>query len=358
MQSTNNVKEIPKSSVTALSVALAFLRALETGHLYLFSDMELALVKHFYFKGKQSFPFYDNKLNKVLVETISASPYSLQQWLLQKMVITGYDHLILLRKLMVKNKIDEAVNNGLKQLVFIGGGYDIRSLLASMDYPDLQVFELDRGQTRDGKINGLRTIPAESIPKTISIKEMELGGVQVNSNLRYISCDLSEDDLIETLNRYGFDSDLQTLVVCEGLTMYLDQNENEKLLVSLANLINDKSQLLLSYIAKVEYTAVVSASLNSSKELYRFSITKDDVILFLARNGFSPTGRFVAADNLDRIGEHEKAEYFKKAEYKLEEYYLLEKKSGVNLVNSVEEIPAIEFHIPPRPESTSSCTIS
>jgi len=352
-------KEIAASSVTALSVSLAFLRALDTDSLYLFTPQELMLVKHFFQIGRQSFPFYNNKFNKFLMESIPRTPYSFQSWLFGKIVMPGYDHLILLRKLMIKNKIEEGIKNGLKQIVFVGGGYDIRAFIASLTYSEVQFYELDRGQTRDSKLKGLRTLPKDIFPDVIINFDQE-ECVTVNKNLKYISCDLSVDDLAEVLRNNGFDNDQQTLVICEGLTMYLDQTENEKLLTSISSLIKNDGQLILSYIAKLEYTALVSASLSQSKELYRFSLPTDQIPSFVFNNGLDPVGRYVPASELEKIEQFETANYFKTADFKMEEYYLLENKTEVSSVRTLESIPRIQFEIPPKPkmENTASrCTI-
>ena len=103
MQSTRTpqeeVKDV-KASVTALSVAMAFSRGLATQYQYLFSEAELELTTHLWQTGRQSLGWF----NWMLSETISRTYYPLQQSFFNFLIAPGYDEVIMLRKLMIKNK--------------------------------------------------------------------------------------------------------------------------------------------------------------------------------------------------------------------------------------------------------------
>ncbi|KTD20990.1 O-Methyltransferase involved in polyketide biosynthesis [Legionella lansingensis] len=306
-----------KPSVTALSVAMAFARSLDTGHVYLFSKQELALIKHFVNIGKQSLYGF----NWVLSESLSHMPYSIQQSFFNAVVVPGYDQLIMLRKLMIKNKIESAIEAGVEQIIFLGGGYDIRALVTALIHPDIRVYELDRGPTREHKIKGLKTMPQEISLEEGSITELSDGTISVGNNLKYIECDLGKNDLLNTLEVHGFEKEKKTLVIGEGLTMYLSQEENRALLTSLAKILKDNDEVLLSFMSEIASSKIAEASLKRSKETYRFSLAPQNVIAFVEESGFCVDRKFVAASMLDEVGDLSAADYHKKNKNRPKEYY-------------------------------------
>src|SRR3990167_8959885 len=124
-----------QASITAISVNYALVRALDTGYDYLFTNQERELARHFFFTSKRLFPL---GINWVLLTGVSALPYSLQQSFFNNTIANGYDNIIMLRKMMVKNVIEKAIANGKKQIIILGGGYDTRAFIASHQHPDVQ----------------------------------------------------------------------------------------------------------------------------------------------------------------------------------------------------------------------------
>ncbi|STX81596.1 O-Methyltransferase involved in polyketide biosynthesis [Legionella busanensis] len=350
-----------KPSVTALSVAMAFSRSLDTGYIYLFSKQELALTQHFVNVGKQS--LYG--LNWALSESLFRMPYFLQQSFFNTVVVPGYDHIIMLRKLMIKDKIERAIKSGIEQIIFLGGGYDIRALVTALAHPDISIYELDRGPTRVHKIKGLKTIPKEVCLENVSLTEQTDGTILLGDNLRYIECDLGENNLLDTLKSHGFNQNRRTLVIAEGLTMYLSEEENKKLLESMAKILKENDELLLSFgSATASSSKIAEASLQRSKETYRFSLAPQNVIAFVEKSGFAVNGKFVAASMLEKIGDLSAATYHKKNASGRKEYYYLLQKSSLELDErrSIEAVADIKVDIPNKPEvevtdSPSGCMI-
>jgi len=118
-------EEEVKSSVTALSVARGFARAVLTEYGHLFNVHEAELVNHLTEVGIKSI----NGINWVLGKIIQSMPYSMQQSFFNYAVCPGYDNVIMLRKLMIRQKIEQVIKSGKKQFVILGGGYDISGLV-------------------------------------------------------------------------------------------------------------------------------------------------------------------------------------------------------------------------------------
>jgi hypothetical protein len=172
-------RETNKASITALSVGSAFQRALNK-YSYLFSEHEEKLMGYICEYAVKPIPCFS--MNGFFARSLSASPYSLQTFFFNHAVWPYYEEYILLIKLIVKNKINEAILNGAKQIVFLGGGYDIRAFICSQEYPELRFYELDRGITRETKLTALENIPYAEIglknPKIESSKFL----TKVNNN--------------------------------------------------------------------------------------------------------------------------------------------------------------------------------
>jgi len=352
-QTTNDVKP----SMTALSVAMAFMRSLDTEYEYLFTKQELELIKHICYVGKQSLV----GMNWALGEGISALPYSMQQSFFNFVVLPGYDQIIMLRKLMVKNKIENAIKNGTKQIVFLGGGYDIRAFIISLTYPEVSIYELDRGPTRESKLKGLKTIPKTMGFDGINIQELSTSSVIVNKNLYYIACDLSKDSLSEKLYEHGFSKENKTLIIAEGLTMYLSKDENQNLLLSLSKILDDESELLLSYGSEIPHSKIAETSLKSSNEFYRFSLHPQKVISFVEGCGFSINAKFDVTTMLEKIGDSSASIYQKNDQNRPKEwYYSLQKLPSLKDNMTIDDIPSIDLEIPNKPvkeKSRSYCSL-
>ncbi len=157
----------------------------------------------------------------------------------------------MLRKLMIIQQIDTAIKNGITQIVFIGGGFDIRSFITALMHPDITIYELDRGPTRQSKLNGLTSIPQEIGFDQFVISEPSDELTIINKNLYYIEGDLNKHHLSEILKRHGYNEKNKTLMIAEGLTTYLEQNENQQLLFSISHLMNEGDQLLISLSRQV-----------------------------------------------------------------------------------------------------------
>lgn len=345
VQNTSKVEP----SVTAVSVAMAYMRALDTQYGYLTTPQELNLVKHLVNIAQQSLSGF----NYALCTGVSYLPYSMQQSFFKYVVFSYYDEIIMLRKLMIKEKIQQAINsNGLEQIVFLGGGYDVRSTMTALSHPDVHVFELDRGPTRENKLKALKSIPAEINLGAITLNELPDGTLQMNHNLHLIACDLSTDNLLEKLQSNGYDAAKKTLVIAEGLTPYLSEAANQQLLTSLASLLKEETdELLLSYVSNKSCTTIANASLQSSKETYQFSLPIPDALRFANRLGYNVAAHFEASMQLPQLGLATIQPPMR------EHYYALRKATVVN-EKTINEIPRINLTLPPTAiRQAPTCTI-
>lgn len=328
-RSTPSPQEL-KSSVTAICVAAGFARAVLTGFDHLFHVKEAHLTNHLCNVGRQSLRGF----NWALSEGLSMLPYSWQSSFFSKAAVPSYDHVVMMRKLMIKQKIERAIHEGVQQIIFLGGGYDVRGLMTAVAHKNVHVFELDRGPTRESKMKGLDTLPASFGFEFVDV-----------FNMHYIDCDLGKDNLQKVLASNGYSEDAPTLVIVEGVTMYLTEEANRQLLINLQKLLNKNSEVLLSYGSGAYYTALQKSVQSSSNELYQFSLPVDQVIKFVREFGFDVSAKFCAMDALHLINDENADYYVKRPQLARETYFSLTKNQATNY-ETIDQVPNIDVILP------------
>jgi methyltransferase (TIGR00027 family) len=299
MNSTSKTVSSASPSMTALLVMIGHRIALEKCYRDLFDEDELALVNHMINTAISAESGY---LKWSLEKSFVSLPYFAQQGFLNRGITPGFDAHKTARKLMIKNKIEDDINNNnVEQVVFLSGGYDPRSYMLSKKYPNAQFFELDRGDTRKIKIDALM-----QLPKVVNTDSLEINYapdiVNINHNLHLIDCDFLLDDLQEKLRLGGYDSDKKTLFIAEGLTMYLSAEDNKKLLGKLFMSLRDGEEVLLSFRAMMHNPLAITDKMHeSSKETFQFALPPEGVAGFVKDTGFELSAKMLAAELLDWV---------------------------------------------------------
>jgi methyltransferase (TIGR00027 family) len=107
-----------------------------------------------------------------------------------------------------------AIAGGVRQIVVCGAGLDDRAL--RFRTPGVQFFEVDHPVTQADKAMRLRVLGAEQPGLTLA------------------ACDLQVDSVADALAAHGHLSDEDSLFLCEGLLVYLDEQACSRLLADLA----------------------------------------------------------------------------------------------------------------------------
>lgn len=133
--------------------------------------------------------------------------------------------------------IDELFVQALKakvdQIVILGAGFDTRAYRFDDINTGSRIFEVDIATTQADKI-----------------KVLEVSQISMPKNLRFVSVNFKIDSLQLALAKAGFISGLKTLVIWEGVTMYLDQSSFEKTISDLRDICADQSELYFDYFYK------------------------------------------------------------------------------------------------------------
>jgi methyltransferase (TIGR00027 family) len=139
-----------------------------------------------------------------------------------------------LRKRFIEEAVLASVTAGVTQVVVVGAGFDMLSWRLHKTFPETTFIEIDH-------------------PATSTIKGRAIG--KTADNYHVVAVDLGEDDIETVLTDFTpFDSQQQTLYVCEGVLMYLDEVAVRKLFASINNLTGVGSRFVFSVAAPMMST--------------------------------------------------------------------------------------------------------
>ncbi len=186
-----------------------------------------------------------------------------------------YLHQVL-RKRCIESLTRAVVAEGINQIVIIGAGYDTLSLRLSAEQPQLSVIELDH--------------PATQAVKRKAIEHFDLD----RGNSLFVPVDLSKQTLESVLAACPeIRLDQPTLLIAEGLTMYLSESRVREMLLCIANQ-HPGSRFIFTYMEEQspghfnfqhEHLAT-SLWLAFQHEQFTWGIKRSDLPGFLAQSGF------------------------------------------------------------------------
>jgi methyltransferase (TIGR00027 family) len=137
----------------------------------------------------------------------------------------------------------DAVANGLGQVVLVAAGMDTRAFRLALP-AEVIVFELD-------------------LPELLAQKQAILEQEHAEPRCRrvVVAADLAEDDWPQAVTAGGFDRAARTVFIIEGLSWYLTEQENARLLDELASLAAPGSRLGIDIISRDHLESPASAPL-------------------------------------------------------------------------------------------------
>lgn len=348
-------------SMTAFNIFMATWRSSKK-YPHLFTPLEKQLLDTFSPIIKQGFPL--NGPNGYRLNGMYYAPRQVTAAFMSNYLIPYYDDMVLIRKLMIKQWLHDKIDEGVEQVVVVGDGFDIRSLVVGLTNPAVTVFALDRSATRHYKTLAIQG--SHSHFNASSLLETSAQKLVINGNIYYLDFDANQQTLADCLTQNTFDQNRKTAVLLEGFGMYVTREVMQSLLTSLNDLVPTPGHLkvLVSMMSKIRHTPLGENSLKNSKELYQSSLRPSEAIDFFKSFG-DITGKFTACSHLENLGNeagqefiHEDAQKPDDQSMPHEHYYELTNTSDVNLINTIENVPelALPEHLAPKPTS-SWCTV-
>ncbi len=181
------------------------------------------------------------------------------------------------RTCWIDDQLRAALRDGICQVVILGVGYDCRAYrIAGIERT--RVFEIDHPSTLDVKVKHLKHL-LSVIPAYVT----------------FVGVDFDRQDFAAVLRTSGFDRNIATFFIWEGVIHYLSAGAVDLTLRSIASLSAPGSRLVFTYIHRglldgsVHFGDLrrIPSTLTKSGETWTFGFHPDELAQYLAERGFS-----------------------------------------------------------------------
>ncbi len=177
----------------------------------------------------------------------------------------------------IDDYLERCLEDGTKQVVILGAGLDARAYRFPAFKEQAKAFEVDHPATQAAKIAQARKVFKE-----------------VPGHVTYVPIDFNEESL-DKLSDYGYQGDLKTLIIWEGVTMYLQPEAVDATLAWVKSNSAPGSSIIFDYIYLSAYTEEhPRAEIQISRWTHRltgepltFGIEKGQITDFMTWRGFT-----------------------------------------------------------------------
>lgn len=252
--------------------------------------------------------FMEHARDTPLKRFISWLSPSLMIRVMNTVFIPGMTEHFLFRKRWVEERVNSAIAGGVRQVIVLGGGFDTLALRMAEQHPNLVFFEIDLLTTQ--------------IAKTRVLKEINY---PIPANCVFRAVDLSQDGLATTLHSdQRFQADASTLIVLEGVLMYLSEEEVAALFSSIKTLLTGALTTVFGAIAAPDEEGglmlrLTNGLLKRSSEGTKWYCPMPAMPEFMSRLGYAIT-EHISYKNLQRL--YRKEDEISQAPEEDENYYV------------------------------------
>lgn len=195
----------------------------------------------------------------------------------ERAVIPGVRLHYAVRKRYLEDVARRAFREGVAQMVVLGAGLDPLALRLHREHPEALFVEYDH-------------------PATQRVKRRALQGTETGPRFRLVELDLARAglaDVVPALPEWRPEAD--TLMIAEGLTMYLQAAEVDALFAFLRDHAGPGSRFAFTFMepqgnGQIDFpgsTPLVRPWLRTVGEPFTWGVRREDVPQFLAARGFS-----------------------------------------------------------------------
>jgi len=180
------------------------------------------------------------------------------------------------RKAFCERQVRDGICSEATQVVVLGAGYDTLCWRLAPEFPDVSFFEIDHPGTASYKAKGIEVLGARE-------------------NLFLIAEDLGEKKLVDVLGSHKqWDIHAQTVIIAEGLIMYLPDEAVRGLFSQCASIAGKGSRIAFSYIPSGDenrpyvgrWTGLMLWLQKVVGEPWLWSIGPEDLGAFLQKHGW------------------------------------------------------------------------
>lgn len=180
------------------------------------------------------------------------------------------------RKAFCTHQIKKGIHEGAIQVLNLGAGYDTTGWCLALEFPDVEFFEIDH-------------------PSTAQLKKRGVEKMGVRDNLHLIAADLTKQKIVEILTaQKAWKKSGQTVVLAEGLLMYLPDTAVRDLFTQCTAMTGANSRIVFTYVSTRAdgrpdagpLTMLILWTLKLTGEPWLWSIQPEQLNPFLGRLGW------------------------------------------------------------------------
>lgn len=182
----------------------------------------------------------------------------------------GVRNFALGRTRCIDDYLRQCIEDGIKQLVILGAGYDSRAYRIDELKGSVNVFEVDHPDSQKIKIEKIRKI-CGSLP----------------NHIIYVPIDFEKEKLGEKLLESGYDKNLKTLFIWEGVTYYITAEAVDETLTFVFNNSGQDSSIIFDYMfsSVVDGTSTLEEAITFQRRARRQYSRRGEPILFGIKEG-------------------------------------------------------------------------
>jgi len=187
------------------------------------------------------------------------------------------------RKAFCEHQVRDSISSGATQVLVLGAGYDTLCWRLAPEFPGVRFFEIDH-------------------PATSSLKQKGIEELGTSENLHLVAEDLGEKELSDVLTTNAdWDVTTQTVILAEGLIMYLPAEAVQSLFRQCAASVGQGSRIAFSYIPSSEdgrpdvgrWTGLILWLQKLAGEPLLWSIRPEELSSFVQQYGWKETPELI-----------------------------------------------------------------
>ncbi|MFA9412616.1 MAG: class I SAM-dependent methyltransferase [Deltaproteobacteria bacterium] len=176
----------------------------------------------------------------------------------------GFGH----RKMFMNQQVEAAIEQGARQVLVLGAGFDTLCLRLAPKYPEVRFVEIDHPSTSVAKARGIEKVGQPE-------------------NMIQIAADLGERSLPKVLSEDGhWDASQRSVVVAEGLFQYLTDEEVRGLLTDAAACTSPGSRIAFSHAIPGD-RKLLSALVRLISEPWKSEVRSEDLPSYVDGTGWA-----------------------------------------------------------------------
>lgn len=193
-----------------------------------------------------------------------------------KDLVPGFHEFFIARTRYIDEFLQNAIHEGVNQLVILGAGYDSRPY-RFIELANTSIFEVDQKSTQE--------IKKAKVLETFA---------ELPVNITYTPINFLTENLEDRLFEAGYDPSVKTVFIWEGVTMYVDPVAVDETLLFIAHHSGEGSKLIFDHTFEGVLQGTIDrkealawpAIAEKNGEPLLFGIGEDGVEEFLTRRGF------------------------------------------------------------------------